>query len=301
MEFFRRATVALANTPLDTDLLRYARLIHEISEGEMTFFFLHVLATGPDTKGAVVTSHREALASIRASVEQHFQPGASDTCRVVSGSPVDKLLEFAAESRSDVLLLGHHRNRSGRRSLGRRLAMKAPCSLWMVPEGSPVRMRRILAAVDFSIASAHALSFATLLASRLGASECLAVHVRPPTVLSGDSSVDQVVRTEDRKAFETFLSPLDLHAVKVRPQTEDSGSVTAAILRAAEADNADLVVMGTRGRSASTAVLLGSESEQMLIETTRPVLVTKQRGERIGLLQVLLDRDFQTQDEPRFG
>jgi hypothetical protein len=39
----------------------------------------------------------------------------------------------------------------------------------------------------------------------------------------------------------------------------------------------------------------------MLIETTRPVLVTKQRGERIGLLQVLLDRDFQTQDEPRFG
>jgi hypothetical protein len=72
-------------------------------------------------------------------------------------------------------------------------------------------------------------------------------------------------------------------------------------LRVAAAEHAELVVMGTRGLSSSSAVLLGSESEQMLIETDRPVLVTKHRGERLGVLEALLDRDLQPKEEPRFG
>ena len=65
---------------------------------------------------------------------------------------------------------------------------------------------------------------------------------------------------------------------------------------------ATIHVYDARSRPVGTAaVLLGSESEQVLMETTAPVLVVKHRGERIGLLQVLLDRDFQGQPEPRFG
>jgi hypothetical protein len=59
--------------------------------------------------------------------------------------------------------------------------------------------------------------------------------------------------------------------------------------------------VGTRGQSASAAILLGSESEQMIMESPVPVLVVKARGERIGLLQALLDRDFHDVDSPRFG
>jgi hypothetical protein len=61
----------------------------------------------------------------------------------------------------------------------------------------------------------------------------------------------------------------------------------------------DLLVLGTRGRSASAAVLLGSESDHALLESTIPVLVTKDRGERLGVLRALLERDFEA--TPRFG
>lgn len=296
MDFFHRAMVAVANTEPDVELLKYARMVQQIGSDQTEFQFVHVLppTSGADGRASAPT-HSEALQKLRASVEAYFG-GSDNVCRVLTGPRVDMLLEFAAESRTDVILVGHRRSRSGRRSLGRRLAMKAPCSLWMAPEGSPLRISRVLAAVDFSPPSAHALSFATLLAKHAGLTECTAVHVQEPTAVSSD----RIVEEESRKAFDQFLAPLDVHDVQIRPRIEQSGSVSAAILRVADQEKGDLLVMGTRGRSASAAVLLGSESEQTIIETNLPLLVMKHRGERIGLLQVLLDRDFQL-TEPRFG
>ena len=297
MDFFHKAMVAVANTGPDAELLQYARMVRRIGPGDTVFEFVHVLPPANGIEGRAAPTHREALHLLRSNVETHFGESADGSCHVLTGPRVDKLLEFAAESRTDVMLVGHRRGRSGRRSLSRRLAMKAPCSLWMVPEGSPLKISRVLAAVDFSAPSAHALSLATLLAKRAGLTECFAVHVQEPTAVSPD----QIVAEDGRRAFEQFLAPLDLHDVEIRQRLEQSGSVSSAILRVAGDEGGDLLVMGTRGRSASAAVLLGSESEQTIVETNLPVLVTKHRGERIGLLQVLLDRDFQLKTEPRFG
>jgi hypothetical protein len=66
-------------------------------------------------------------------------------------------------------------------------------------------------------------------------------------------------------------------------------------------DPADLVVMGGRGQSRSVSILLGSESEGVMMESTIPVLIAKHRGERVGLLQALIDRKFHLQEPPRFG
>ena len=247
-----------------------------------------------------VSTHRETLAELRSTAAKHFDPSAKVTSHVLTGTQVDKLLEFVAESRSDLLLVGHGKSSSGRRSLARRLAMNASCSLWMVPEGSPAKITKVLAAVDFSAPSAYAVSLATLVAKRAGLRDCLAVHIQEPTSISGDTN-DNVSQELLDEAFVRFLGPLDLNDVEVLAQSEESGLVSRTLLRLAEGHQADLLVMGTRGRSASAAVLLGSESEQVLTETTRPLLVTKYRGERIGLLQVLLDRDFQSHQEPRFG
>jgi hypothetical protein len=39
----------------------------------------------------------------------------------------------------------------------------------------------------------------------------------------------------------------------------------------------------------------------MIMESHIPLVIVKQRGERIGLLRVLLDRDFHAAEPPRFG
>ena len=103
------------------------------------------------------------------------------------------------------------------------------------------------------------------------------------------------------RSLERFVSPIELHDVSVVPVIEESGSVAGVVNALVTSGGHDLVVVGTRGRSPSAAVLLGSESEHVLVESRVPVLITKEPGERIGVLQALLDRNFQARREPRFG
>ena len=283
MNLFRRITVALADAPSDQGLLEYARLIRDSISAEAEFRFVHVLpdAGSVSLSAAPVRTHGAALDSIRGRVYEYLGDHRGD-CLVLNGSRVDRLLEHCAESGSDVILLGHRQVRTGRRSLVRRLAMKAPCSLWMVPEGSAARISKVLVGVDFSNCSAEALRVAAFLARRMQLGNCIAVHVMPREDRIGET------------AFERFLGAIDLDETTVLPRVENAGSVASALHMIARSEDADLIVMGTRGMSSSAAVLLGTESEQMLSESGRPVLVTRRRGERLGLLEVLLDRDLQT-------
>ena len=287
---FRRILVALAREGIDRDLMSYAAALSE-SDSDVEIQLVHVLSPG--------ASRSEALREIADVAAGHFAARfGSISCHVLNGSRIDRLLEFAAEQAIDLIIVGHRRNGSGRRSLARRLAMKAPCSLILVPEGAPPRIERVLAAVDFSAPSALALNVATAMARYRGINQCRALHVFFPDTLSEPDSKDHSRR---QREFAEFAAPLDLNGVDVRPVFEESASVPAAIQRIAAADQADLIVMGTRGRSQAATVLLGSESEQTLIESPIPVLVVKQRGERVGLLEILLDRDLRARPTPRYN
>jgi nucleotide-binding universal stress UspA family protein len=292
MEYFERITVALCSAPVDADVLRYARLVHDMGEGGVEMSFVHVLppVDGWRDHGGTPQPLDEVRAALRAVVTEHYGEVSPEAVQVLSGSHLDKLLETVAELHSDLLLLGHRRSARGRRSSSRRLAMKAPCSVWMVPEGCPARISHILAAVDFSRPSARAASLATLIASRRGDAACTVLHVVEPNPLG----LDDVAEGEARRDLEAFLAPLDLHGIEIDQAIVEGGSVagvTAGLVRTA---GVDVLVLGTRGRSGSAAVLLGSESEGVLLESSVPVLVTKDRGERLGIVRELLDRDFRS-------
>lgn len=290
MKYFANATVALCQDRVDVDLLRYARLVHDLGQGQVRFSFVHVLPAvdGWKRRDAPPQSLAEVRSALHAAVNEHFGESDPASIQVLTGAHLDKLLEVVAESGSDLLMVGHRRTARGRRSSSRRLAMKAPCSLWMVPEGSPPNISGVLAAADFSQPSAHAVSLATLIASRAGHAACSVLHTLAPSLLD----LDAAERHEANRAFDSFLAPLDLHGVEVQRILAESGSVAAAVNRKIDSVGANLVVVGTRGGSLSVAVLLGSESEGVLLESTVPVLVTKERGERLGILSALLDRDF---------
>ena len=53
------------------------------------------------------------------------------------------------------------------------------------------------------------------------------------------------------------------------------GPPAEAILRAAEADKPDLIVMGSRGSGGLPGALIGSVAEQVVRHATTPVLVVK--------------------------
>ena len=297
---FERVLVPVGDVTRDAELLRYARVVRKAAPGA-AFCFIHVLGWEGQSSREEPVTHEKAFKQLAEAVDREFGGDVRITCRVVHGNIVDRLLETAVESASDLILVGHAVEHSGRRALARRLAMKAPCSVWMRPEGSAVRISRILAAVDFSEPSAYALRMAAHIARCVGLTECLALHAYLDEAVAGLEEYASAIRTDHLKSLERFMAPLDMAGLTVRPLVDEAPSVAHSVERAADQSGVDLVVMGSRGQSRSVSILLGSESDHVLTESKIPVLIAKRRGERIGLLQALLDRDFRLPDSPRFG
>jgi nucleotide-binding universal stress UspA family protein len=299
MHRYRHLMVALAGTDADAGLIRYAALVARLGTATEVRF-VHVL---PAAEGPAAPAHDRAQAAAQAAVRAHFTdvPGTTQVaCDVLQGPLMDRLLEFAAEHEVELILLGHRKGQPGRSALARRLAMKAPCSVWMVPEGSPATLGRILVPVDFSEPAADAVRVATSMARLGGHSEVLALHVYFNEAVVTYEEYGQVLRGQEEEAFRKFLAPIDCRGVEVAPVFEESANVAHAVGRAAERHGIDLVVMATRGRSRSASILLGSVAEEVIVETRVPLLAVKHFGARMGVLQALLDRGFRSRKGPQF-
>jgi nucleotide-binding universal stress UspA family protein len=283
---FQNIVVGLAAADADSEIVRYAKnLVERLSP--KTIHFAHVLPQ-------VGSSFEVAQETIRRAVGEHFGDagGARVVTQIIRGQRIDALLEYAAVNENDLMLVGHRKQTSGRRSLARRLAMKAPCSVLMAPEGAAPAFDRIVVPTDFSEPSADALSVATALASAAAAQEIFALHVYFDESTTTYEGFDEVIRGREQIAFNRFVAPIDRHGVTVRPIFEDASNVPHAINRIVRAEGINLIVMGTRGRSRSAAVLLGSETEHTIIESEIPVLAVKHFGARLNLLQTLFDKKF---------
>lgn len=298
MKLFQRVLVAVGDVNEEGDLLRYARVLRDISCGA-EFYFVHVLGwPSPQSFRQEPLTHAEAVRRLEESVAAHCGADYRARCLVRHGNAVDCLLECAAELMADLILVGHAREHRGRRSIARRLAMQAPCSVWMRPRNSRSSISQVWAAIDYSEPASYALSVASQIARLAGSSDCIGLRVYRHEASAGSQEHPLLVR--EREAFERFTAPLDTAGLEVRPVLEEGASVVHVVNRLASARNIDLVVMGSRGQSRSASTLLGSESEDVLMESKVPVLIAKRRGERIGLLQALLDRDF-GYGRPQFG
>lgn len=298
MKSLQKIVVGMTMTDSDSHLLGYAALLH--ATGISTSFdFVHVQLSQQSAKPA--EDQEKLRLQMQARVTEHFKVGPdpiNPQFHVLEGSREDRLAEYTERTGAGLILLGHRRNRRGKRSLARRLAMIAPASVWMVPEDAPVRIGKVLAPIDFSSHSADSLSIACGISGKANLQECDALHVffDESTIRFDDST--EHLRGKEQTAFEQFVRPIETHNVKVTPLFEESSNVTHAVLRVAEQRQSDLIVMSTRGRSTAAAILLGSETSQTMVESKVPVLAVKHRGAHLNLLQVLTNRELWTKPSP---
>jgi nucleotide-binding universal stress UspA family protein len=283
----------LTRSESDAALIRYAANIARL--GTITSArFVHVL---PESSKEDHTRVCDELMAVVRSIFAGNAEAIPLECDVLHGPLVDRFLQHVAEKQADLLLIGDRRGVAGRRPLARRLAMKAPCSVWLVPEGAPSQLQRILVPVDFSESAADCIRVATSMARLRGLSEVLALHVYFNEAAVTYEGYDQVIRGEETADFNRFMAPIDRQGITVTPILEEGSNVAHAIGRAAEKHGVDLIVMGTRGRSRSASILLGSVTEEMIQDSRVPLLAVKHFGARMGVLQALLDRRFWQQGE----
>ncbi len=145
-----------------------------------------------------------------------------------------------------------------------------------------VDVKTILCAVDFSESSAKVAEYAKTLASKLGTklivlyvapslSQYVGFHVPPNSI---ESFVGEIVAGAEK----TMESYLDEHFADVEVVGKVvTGYAAEEILNVAEAENVDLIIMGTHGRKGIDLILFGSVAEKVVKSSTRPVLTIRPR------------------------
>jgi nucleotide-binding universal stress UspA family protein len=142
--------------------------------------------------------------------------------------------------------------------------------------------KRILVPTDGSDITKKAVATAITLAKALGAS-VYTLSVKEPFPYSAISEMQPVPPQEffdaqERIASERVNAVRD--ACKAEGQNCTAHTVEAvhpweAIIEHAKANDCDLIVMSSHGRSGVAALLLGSETQKVLTHTATPVLVVR--------------------------
>ncbi len=144
------------------------------------------------------------------------------------------------------------------------------------------RLRRILHATDFSPASRAGFARAISMA-KADRAELLLVHVlTPQAALAGNGYMSPQIYDDLEAAAEKYgqrhLSALDAKARKggVRSKTLLlHGLADQQIIRAARSTKADLIVIGTHGRTGLARLFLGSVASRVLAGARCPVLTVR--------------------------
>jgi len=133
----------------------------------------------------------------------------------------------------------------------------------------------ILHPTDFSDRSRFALQMAAALA-RDYAARLVIVHVATPTPVVYGEGVVPVQPDDYKDELRSHLNTLQVEGGEIHAERLlVDGDPATEILRLAGEMNADLVVMGTHGRTGLSRLLMGSVAEQVVRRVDCPVLTVK--------------------------
>jgi nucleotide-binding universal stress UspA family protein len=250
---------------------------------------------GPDALQPIVLTELERTQMVTAlneyvAADRAASGVAIETILDESINVPDAILSCAASTRADLLALGTH-GRSGfdrlvMGSVTEKVLRKAGCPVLTVPPHVPdavprqlVSIERILCPIDFSPSSMRALEYAASLAQA-----CLArltvLHVVdiPSDVFEAPSSAlatyrafcIEKARAQAKEAIRVSVSPGTSAAELVV-----SGRSHREVLRVANEEHANLIVMGVHGRGALDMLFFGSTTNHVVREATCPVLTLR--------------------------
>jgi nucleotide-binding universal stress UspA family protein len=229
-------------------------------------------------------------ASVATRVQHHFS--AVPQCGMVNvdllkGRPLNRLAALAADFDSDLLLLDVAAD--SRRKCAR-LAVEAPCAVWLVSTAWAPVLRRILVPIDFSYRAAASLQVAVELARRFRPAKCIALHVDQQVGrLTGDTH-SAFRHKELTNEFQRLMTMVDGRGVRIEPLFVKSHHIDRAIEQAAVERATDLTVMICRRRGRLTSAVDPAAAESVIRASSGPLLLLKSVEKPLALFEALRNR-----------
>ncbi len=181
--------------------------------------------------------------------------------------PYLDIVEEVGKNRASMVIMGTHGRTGIKRllkgSVTANVIGHAPCNVLVVPSDVKLNYQNILLATDGSRHSAAAASEAIAIAGRCaGTLVIVSVAASDTEVSSANNNVNQAIELAEKE--------------KVRREgVVARGRPHEAIVEVSKQKNADLIVVGSHGRTGLMHLLMGSVTEQVICHAEAAVLVVK--------------------------
>ncbi len=237
---------------------------------------MSVIATGAEQEsiGEQLLKKEMDMAQARLDQIKVMASAAGLACEthVVQGDePYQEIVNTAEQLHTDLIVVGRRGGRRLARMMVGDATVKvighASCSVLVVPRAADLAGRHFVLATDGSRYSDAAAVTAGNLAKLC--------HT-PVTVVSATLPTHSPERRQEAKGMMArAVAYLKQEGIQASGSTPEALRADEAILQAAQQQNADLVILGSRGRTGLERILLGSTAERMLERATCAVLVVK--------------------------
>lgn len=295
----KRILICLSLEPFDNHIISYVSRVSQLFDGAQVHL-VHVLK---DTANNFPNSELEEALDHdkdgfdaddlrKYAIKVGLKGAETSIAAVLKGSASAEILRYIDIWDIDIAFLGKRNHDHGSGHLASQLASRSPASLWLVPENERVSLNCVLLATDFSEASGIAYDCMSKLTSQLPQIHELHVITAynvPAGYFKSGLTYDQMSE-KMRIITEKGLS----NWIDLRPQLEgvqrktavvaEDSSTASAILSVADRIGANLLVLGSRGRSRLAAFLLGSTTDQIIRgDHDYPVFVARNHDEHTKL------------------
>lgn len=265
-------------------------------------YFVHV-AKDLAIPQEILDNHPELLSPSDESIEEkiadklkHFDFPSTIEIEIFAEEGEDQMeifMRWALIKDVDLIIMGRKETLKGNGSLAKGIAKKAPCSILMLQEKRPAGLpKKIMVPTDFSDHTEMIYEFSERICKDLHA-ELVPVHIyQVPHGYSKTGKTfeefSEIMKENANKDFKKFLhknNHLDLDCHFVLNESEDEGKL---LLEEANKIGADMILLGSRGRTKSAAILLGSVAEKLvMVNNVLPMLIFKKKGETVGFFEAL--------------
>ena len=306
MYLIKKLIVCLDQTPLDQTLIEHAVFIAKVNQTKKIYFAniiknlsipKEVLEEFPNLIENMINERKEAMEKL---VSDHFKDlkGITISFVVKEGNLSKKILKLAEEKSADMIIIGRKVDLPGTGVASQRLARRASCSLLIVPEGSKPRINKLLVPSDFSEYSKDALEEAIMIVAKHGGKAeiiCQNVYSVPTGYHFTGKSYEEfteIMKMHAEINFKKFIRKIETKGIKITPiytKDDDDDPVQEIVAKALEVE-ADGIIIGAKGRTAATALFIGSMAERLIqYNDSLPLLVTRPKGKNAGILDYILE------------
>ncbi|MCR9249899.1 MAG: universal stress protein [bacterium] len=298
---FKKILVALDNSSMDEKLISAASYICERSDSTDVFFTniikdfevpSQLEKQFPELLENALKDRKEEMAK---KVKEFFIPETAKThINVKKGHILKDLLLFAEKEGIDLIVVGRKNKKDGG-ILNTRLARRATCSLLIVPQDAKIQSDKILVPIDFSDNSQMALEKAVDIANFTDA-KIITQNVYQVPVgyhYSGKSfdEFSKVMENNARDDFKKFVKKIKLADADIEQMytlVKEEDNIMIDVYKTAIDVEADIMIVGAKGRTAATALFIGSKSEKLVqINEKIPLLVVRPKGKNAGIIDLL--------------